>query len=59
LVGRKDDGYDSRIIIPAAAAAEIIEVEVQRRRASEVAPLGSEDLGASTLVVGEEGDDIS
>jgi hypothetical protein len=37
----------------------VIEVEVKRRGAPEVAPTASEDSSAGTFVGGKEGDDIA
>jgi hypothetical protein len=41
------------------AVGDVIEVEVERRRAPEVAPPLGEDLGATALLDGEEGDYLS
>jgi hypothetical protein len=48
-----------REVIPVGVGGDVIEVEVERRRAPEAAPPGGDGLGASALLGGEEGDYLS
>jgi hypothetical protein len=56
-VGGKDARDDAIEEIP--VGGEVTAVKVKRRRAPEVAPLGSEDLGAGAFLGGEERDDLA